>query len=141
MSEAAASRPAGSTVADYKRVLRQVLDNRPSGTRQRLAAALGTNRSFVSQMANPAYAMPIPAQHLEAIFEVCHFSPADRQTFTDAYIRAHPERREGSDPAHRMRTITLRIADLGDPRKNRALDELVQRFARECSRFAETLES
>ena len=141
MSEAAASRPAGSTVADYKRVLQQVLDNRPSGTRQRLAATLGTNRSFVSQMANPAYAMPIPAQHLEAIFEVCHFSAAERQSFNNAYVRAHPERREGGNPAHRTRIITLRIADLGDPRKNRALEELVQRFARECSRFADTLDS
>ena len=37
--------------------------------------ALGKNRSFVSQITNPAYAMPIPAQHLEIIFEICHFSP------------------------------------------------------------------
>ena len=44
-------------------------DNRPSGTRQRLAGALGKNRSFVSQIANPAYPVPIPVQHLETIFE------------------------------------------------------------------------
>ena len=37
--------------------------------------ALGKNRSFVSQITNPAYATPIPAQHLETIFEICHFSP------------------------------------------------------------------
>ena len=52
----------GETVADYKRLLQTVCDNRPSGTRGRLAVALGTNRSFVSQLVNPAYAMPIPAQ-------------------------------------------------------------------------------
>ena len=35
----------------------------PSGTRQRLAAALGKNRSFVTQITSPAYATPIPARH------------------------------------------------------------------------------
>ena len=49
----------GATAADYKRVLQEVCDNRPSGTRGRLAIALGTNRSFVSQLVNPVYAMPI----------------------------------------------------------------------------------
>ena len=68
---------AGTTpVQDYKRVLQRVLENRPSGTRQLLATALGTNRSFVSQMANPAYPMPVPYQHLETIFQVCHFAQA-----------------------------------------------------------------
>ena len=52
-------------VARYKGVLQQVLEARPSGTRQRIAAALGKNRSFVSQIANPAYATPIPARHLD----------------------------------------------------------------------------
>ena len=33
-----------------RRILRNVLDRRPSGTRQRLANALGKNRSFVSQI-------------------------------------------------------------------------------------------
>ena len=84
----------GDTVADYKRLLQTVCDNRPSGTRGRLAVALGTNRSFVSQLVNPAYAMPIPAQHLETIFEVCHFSPADRAAFLAVYDNAHPGRRE-----------------------------------------------
>ena len=65
MNGALALRKGASAIADYKKILKTVLDNRPSGTRQRLAMALGKNRSFVSQIANPAYAMPIPAQHLE----------------------------------------------------------------------------
>ena len=52
-----------SNVADYKTILRRVLDNRPSGTRLKLAAALGKNRSFVTQITNPAYLVPIPAKH------------------------------------------------------------------------------
>jgi len=49
--------PAGSQdlIAAYKAILRDVLDKRPSGMRQRLAEALGKNRSFITQIANPAY--------------------------------------------------------------------------------------
>ncbi|HMN86419.1 MAG TPA: hypothetical protein PKA74_10575, partial [Bauldia sp.] len=57
-----------AAVARYKTIFRHVLDTRPSGTRQRLAGALGKNRSFVSQIANPAYSTPIPARHIETIF-------------------------------------------------------------------------
>jgi hypothetical protein len=90
----------GETVADYKRLLQRVCDNRPSGTRGRLAVALGTNRSFVSQLVNPVYAMPIPAQHLETIFEVCHFSWPSARRFsppTTKRIRA------AAKPASRLR--------------------------------------
>jgi len=141
MNDATAPRAAPSPVADYKRVLQRVLENRPSGTRQRLAAALGTNRSFVSQMSNPAYAMPIPFQHLDVIFEMCHFSQAERGEFLAAYALAHPDRRDGSDAATRTRVITVTVADLGDPIKNRALEEMVARFARQIGRFAEDLKS
>jgi hypothetical protein len=141
MSETAAARAATFPVAEYKRILQRVLENRPSGTRQRLATALGTNRSFVSQIANPAYAMPIPMQHLDAIFEVCHFSQAERSDFRDAYARAHPDRQEGGDAALKPRVISVTVADLGDARRNRALDEMVARFARQVSRFAEDFDS
>ena len=79
-------------VADYKAILRRVLDNRPSGTRLKLAAALGKNRSFVTQITNPAYLVPIPAKHVAIIFEVCHLSGAERAAFIEAYGRAHPGR-------------------------------------------------
>ncbi|MEA2876627.1 MAG: hypothetical protein QOF14_1823, partial [Hyphomicrobiales bacterium] len=42
-----------SNVTSYKAILRRALDNRPSGTRLKLAAALGKNRSFVTQITNP----------------------------------------------------------------------------------------
>ncbi len=38
-------------IAAYKAILRDVLDRRPSGMRQRLAEALGKNRSFITQIA------------------------------------------------------------------------------------------
>jgi hypothetical protein len=126
-----------SAVADYKNILRRVLENRPSGTRQRLSVALGKNRSFISQITNPSYAVPIPAPHLSTIFEICHFSLKDRREFLEAYARAHPRRKQSpGDHPHRLRTITVSVPDLGDAKKNRALDEMVTDFARRLARLS-----
>jgi hypothetical protein len=141
MSEGAIARGAPGAVAEYKRILQMVLDNRPSGTRQRLATALGKNRSFVSQIANPAYPVPIPAQHLEKLFEVCHFSLDDRQTFLAAYARAHPGRHEAVRDRPRTRTFSVTVPDLGDARKNQAIDEMVADFARGLTRLCDDLQS
>jgi hypothetical protein len=129
----------GATVADYKAILQAVCDNRPSGTRGRLAVALGTNRSFVSQLVNPVYAMPIPAQHLETIFEVCHFSPAERTAFLAAYDRAHPGRRENGEPAAGIRVISLTVPDLGSARRNQAVDAMIAEYVRHLVRLAATM--
>src|ERR1700722_17494903 len=94
-------RAVSPNVAAYKLVLKRVLDNRPSGMRHRLAKALGKNRSFISQMANPTYSTPAPAQHLDIIFELCHFSKAERAEFLAAYVRAHPRRLNVVRPAPR----------------------------------------
>lgn len=127
-------------VADYKRIFQTVCDNRPSGTRGRLAVALGTNRSFVSQLVNPVYAMPIPVQHLETIFEVCHFSPYERAAFLSAYDRAHPGRREASEPAAGTRVITITVPDLGHAERNQIIEDMVEEYARQLVRLVATLE-
>jgi hypothetical protein len=136
-------RPAETSpaVALYKTILRDALDRRPSGMRKRLAEALGKNRSFVSQIANPAYATPIPAAHIEAILEICHFSPAERDAFLSAYAAAHPHRpHRRPDTArqdHRHRTLALRLPDLGDERRNRELDRLVHDLVARIVRLVE----
>jgi hypothetical protein len=121
----------GNPVAAYKRVLAAVLENRPSGTRQRLAVALGKNRSFISQIANPSYATPIPAQHLETIFEICLFPAAERRAFLEAYGRAHPGKVERTKRRkdHRLRPVTVYVPDLEDEAKNQALDRLLADIA------------
>jgi len=129
------SEAASDPVAEYKQILQSVLDRRPSGTRQRLAAALGKNRSFVSQIASPAYPVPIPAQHVDAIFEICHFSQAERGAFQAAYARAHPGRLRGQVDSPRMRTLTLSFPDLGDADRNRQMDEMMADFARRLARL------
>src|ERR1700746_20410 len=92
-------------VAAYKSILQAVINNRPSGTRQRIASAIGKNRSFVSQITNPIYPTPIPAQHLETIFSICHFSAAERETFLQVYRRAHPGRLEVVDQDRAVRRV------------------------------------
>jgi hypothetical protein len=134
------ARAPGGAVCDYKRILQRVLDNRPSGTRQRLATALGKNRSFVSQIANPAYPVPIPAQHVETIFELCHFSQDEKRTFLDAYRQAHPTRLSVVADAPRERTVRLQVPDLADPARNRAVDALLAEFARNVARIVDDID-
>ena len=115
-----------SAVAEYKRMLQQVLENRPSGTRRRLAEALGKNRSFVSQITNPAYSVPIPARHIESIFEICHFLGSEKTRFLEVYARAHPHRSPNPAAEPRWRELVLRLPDLQSAKKNRQLDELLK---------------
>jgi hypothetical protein len=139
MSEQPKGRASASAVAGYKEILKRVLDNRPSGTRLRLAAALGKNRSFISQIASPSYSIPIPAQHIETIFHVCHFLVDEQRAFLEAYHRAHPNRRQRLSQAPRTRTLTVTVPDLGDKRKNRAIDEAVTEFAHRLARLSDDL--
>jgi hypothetical protein len=117
-------------VAVYKRVFKEVLDSRPSGMRLRLANAIGKNRSFVSQISNPAYPVPIPVQHLNTIFDVCHFPPQAKTAFLRAYARAHPRRIGRLTEGPHERVLTLHLPDLGSAKKNAQLDALLQEFAR-----------
>jgi len=117
-----------SGVAEYKAILQQVLEARPSGTRQRIATALGKNRSFVTQIASPAYDTPIPARHVDLILEICHLSPAEREAFLAAYTRAHPSRHAPPREAPRMRAHVVYLPDLGSPENNRQLDGLIGDF-------------
>lgn len=133
MAQPAASQTPAEAVAAYKRMLAAIIDRRPSGTRQRLATALAKNRSFVSQITNPAYPTPIPANHLPDIFELCHFSPAERQEFARLYARAHPKKMLAEQPARAASKIEL--PDLGDAAKNEKLHGLVSAFVRDIARL------
>jgi hypothetical protein len=137
------ARPAGEPVENaeavrqYKAILSRVLDNRPSGTRQRIADALGKNRSFVTQIANPAYPTPLPARHLELIFDLCHFSAEERRQFLEAYMRAHPRRLAPVEARQRLRPHTVHVPDLGDAARNARFDALVDDFVRKLAAMLE----
>ena len=124
-----------ANVAAYKTILRNVLEERPSGMRQRLATALGKNRSFISHMCNPTYPAPIPAPHLEIIFEICHFPPAQKRLFLESFERAHPNRNRQAREARSLRSLKLEVYDFGDAKKNRAFDELVRQTTRRLAQL------
>ena len=126
-----------SAVAEYKRILQQVLENRPAGTRLRLAESLGKNRSFISQITNPNYSVPIPAAHIEPIFEICHFLASEKAQFMEIYRRAHPHRAPAHSGEARWREIVLRVPDLRDREKNKQLDELVKEVLQRVLRLIE----
>jgi hypothetical protein len=122
------------SIAAYKTVLKGVLDQRPSGMRNRLAEALGKNRSFVSHITSPAYDTPIPAGHIKTIFDLCHFSADDRRRFLESYNEAHPNSRDAEPRVQKTRQIAVRLADFGDDALNEKVERLIQSFATELHR-------
>lgn len=118
-------------VAAYKALLRDLLNLRPSGTRQRIAQALGTHKSFISQVTNPALRIPLPAQHVEPIFRICHFSVEEQRDFLDLYTAAHPNQSvtfadlEAAD----QDIIRIVVPPFRDPQKRRDVEETIREFA------------
>jgi hypothetical protein len=119
-------------VAAYKRLLRTLVARRPSGTRKRIAAAFGAHPSFVSQITNPALRVPLPAQHLPALFRVCHFTADERAQFLALYARAHPAAPLAAAAAGGPERDALRIVI--PPMADRALRAEVEALIRD---FAE----
>lgn len=117
----------------YKLVLSRVLETRPSGTRQRLADALGKHRSFITQMSSTTYATPIPQRHLATLFAVCHFSPAERDAFMAAYRAAHRGKLDIGEAERQMRHLSLLVPELGDDKANAALDRAIGEFVQKVS--------
>ncbi len=120
-------------IAAYKTVLRDAIDRRPAGLRARIALALGKHKSFVSQLTNPIYPMPIPARHIETIFEICHFTPEERRAFLRAYGKAHPDLHPGATEGRaapvRRKTLALEIPLVADPDRQAALERLFRELA------------
>jgi len=114
----------------YKLLLRQLIDRRPSGTRQRIAEAIGTHKSFISQVTNPAYRVPLPAQHIPKLFQVCHFSKEEQQAFLELYARAHPSQSGAIDELAGIERGVIRIPlpDLGDPEVAREVEATIREF-------------
>lgn len=118
-------------VAEYKLLLKAVIERRPSGTRQKLAEAIGTHKSFVSQVTNPAYRVPLPAQHIPTLFRVCHFSGDEQRRFLEAYARAHPGQAGAIEELATIDADVLRIPlpHFDDPDTREEVESLIRDFA------------
>jgi len=114
-------------IAAYKRILRECIDQRPSGMRRKIAEVLGTHKSFISQLTNPADPTPLPARHIDAIADVCHLSPEEVRRFLAAYRKAHPEQDQEAGGHHRhYRTLHIQIPVLDDPVRQQRLEALIK---------------
>lgn len=127
---------AEAAIHAYKGILSDVIEQRPSGTRQRLADALGKHRSFVTQITSPAYSTPIPSKHLTAIFAVCHFGQQEKDAFLAAYRIAHPGKTSVDGEMRRVRHVSLTVPDLGDTKQNAALDRAINEFIQKITSIA-----
>lgn len=118
-------------ITEYKALLRRYIDRRPSGTRQKLAEAFGTHKSFISQIINPAYRVPLPAQHIPALFRVCHLNSDEQRTFLDVYARAHPGQYGAIEELASFEEGVLRIPlpSFTDPERRREVEQLIREFA------------
>jgi hypothetical protein len=130
-------------VAAYKRLLQEYIDRRPSGLRLKIAKAIGKHRSFVSQITNPIYPIPVPARHLETIFRICHLAPEEKQAFLAAYEAAHPNhpRAEPRLPrkSREKRIVEIELPILDDPEIEREMDELLRQVARQIEKLVRKL--
>lgn len=127
-------------VAEYKTLLKRYLDRRPSGTRQKLAEAFGTHKSFISQVTNPAYRVPLPAQHIPAMFRVCHLNEEEQQYFLELYARAHPAQSVALDELASIEQDVLRIPlphDMDEERR-RQVAHVIHDFAERVIALAQS---
>lgn len=141
--EPASDETRAQLVARYKLILKEYIDRRPSGTRLKIANALNKNKSFISQITNPNYAVPVPARHLNKIFSICHFSVREREAFLEAYTAAHPNyqyRIESDRPrsTSQKRQLVIDVPILANRERQRKVEQMVRTYAKQL--FALLLE-
>jgi len=128
-------------IAGYKALLRSVIDRRPSGLRGRLAMALGKHKSFVSQITNPSYSVPIPATDLTTIFEICHLAPAEREQFLALYREAHPDRlQKPPRPPNAPHELRIALPQFQAEATAREVEAMILDFATRTIRLAQHAE-
>ncbi|MEE8292948.1 MAG: hypothetical protein V3R22_00870 [Kiloniellales bacterium] len=145
MTDKAEARSKEELVAAYKEILRSYIDLRPSGVRLKIADAIGKHKSFVSQIANPSYPVPVPGRHVSTIMDICHFSPEERETFLAAYRAAHPNQSRKVRPAGRAgaghHTLHVEVPNFGDARIQREVENAIREFSRRIIVIAQKDES
>jgi hypothetical protein len=125
-------------IARYKALLRDFIDRRPSGLRGKLALALGKHKSFVSQITNPAYSVPIPAGDLDTIFALCHLSAQEQARFLALYQAAHPQgARRAARAAGTAHELRIALPAFRNPATAREVEALILDVAARTIRLAQ----
>ena len=117
-------------VSQYKTILRNIIERNPSGLRLKIAAELGTHKSFVSQITNPSDPTPIPARHVPQLFMLCHFTELEKRNFTASFKKAHPNRVEKISDQERVkrrtRLIKVEVPILNNAKRQRDFEAYVK---------------
>jgi len=115
-------------IVAYKTLLREYINRRPSGIRKKISAAINTHRSFISQVANPNYRVPLPAQYVPILMDVCHFTIEEQETFLTAYTAAHPGQALFARAAAKgdYTSLTLNLSEIQDESKRIALSRSIR---------------
>jgi len=115
----------------YKAILQNHIEKQPSGLRKKIANAIGTNRSFVSQITNSTYRVPIPANYVHTIIKVCHLPPVERADFLSAYMAAHPGQAEliNIHEFGHADTFTVNLSDVADEELRAAIKTALKSMA------------
>lgn len=136
--EPASDRSKDELVAGYKRILQKYVNRRPSGARIKIAEKLNKNKSFVTQITNPSYTVPVPARHLNVIFDICHFTVKECETFLKAYTAAHPNyqyrvvkpaSRPKSRSNKKRRTLSIEIPVLANSAQQQQIESMIKDYA------------
>ncbi len=134
--------PDDDPLVAYKTFMRDLIDRRPSGTRQRIAEAFGTHKSFISQITNPNLRVPLPAQHIPSLFDVCHFSGDEQATFLALYARAHPNQAAAIEELSGIErdVVHIKLPDFGDPMVRRDVETAIKAAAEQIIRLAQSVQ-
>ena len=118
-------------IAAYKELLRGYLEKRPSGLRKKIADAIGTNRSFVSQITNPKYSVPIPSHYVHTLVSICHLTPSERTAFISAYLLAHPGQVEllETSAASKSETVMIDLSAVKDEAQRNLIKQTLKFMA------------
>lgn len=118
-------------IAAYKILLREYLDRRPSGIRKKISSAINTHRSFISQVANPNYRVPLPAQYVPVLMDVCHFTAEEQETFLKAYSLAHPGQALFARAAIRgdYKSTSIDLSEIEDEQTRIAVSRAIREMA------------
>ena len=128
---------------NYKFMLKELIDRRPSGTRLRIAKSTGTHKSFISQILNSNYRVPLPVQHVPTLMRVCVFSLEEKERFLNLYARAHPDQADRLfGEKHRIPDqIVIAIPEFADPEIRKQVEDTIEAAAENIIALAQALES
>ena len=125
----------------YKTFLRDVIEKRPSGTRGKMAAAFGTHPSFISQITNPALRVPLPAQHIPTLFQVCHLTPEEQGRFLDLYKLAHPSQADSIEELaeSEKNVVKIPLPNYADPAVKARVIQMIRDFSDNLIRLTDEI--